>query len=121
LDGQLLPVPADHHLRVRRALADSRRSLRDIAELMQNCPALALSVMREANRQSNELSEPAESLENALNRLGLKRVEALLERQPAVPQEDISQALRQIQLISQHATQQANGLFAGRLARLWQE
>jgi hypothetical protein len=29
--------------------------------------------------------------------------------------------LRQFQLISQHAAQQANGLFASRLARLWQE
>jgi len=121
LDGLLLPVPADRHLHVRRALADSRRSLRDTAELMQDCPALVLSVMREANRKSNELNEPAVSLETALSRLGLKRVEALLERQPAVPQADIPLALRQIQSISQHATQQANGLFAGRLARLWQE
>ncbi|MDH1264190.1 HDOD domain-containing protein [Pseudomonas sp. GD03944] len=121
LDSQLLPVPADSHLRVRRALGDDRRSLRDIAELMQDCPALALSVMREANRKGNELTEPAESLENALTRLGLKRAEALLERQPALPLEEIPLPLRQIQLISQHATQQANGLFAGRLARLWQE
>ncbi|EGH35863.1 hypothetical protein PSYJA_45201, partial [Pseudomonas syringae pv. japonica str. M301072] len=28
---------------------------------------------------------------------------------------------RQLILVSQHATQQANGLFASRLARLWQD
>ena len=121
LDGQLLPVPIESHQQVRRALADSRRSLRDIADLMQSSPALALSVMREANRKSTTLNEPAESLESALSRLGLKRTEELLERQPALPANEIPHALRQIQLISQHATQQANGLFAGRLARLWQE
>ena len=34
------------------AIADSRRSLRDIADLMQDSPALVLSVMREANRHA---------------------------------------------------------------------
>jgi hypothetical protein len=32
-----------------KAIRDSRRSLRDIAELMQDSPALVLCVMREAN------------------------------------------------------------------------
>jgi hypothetical protein len=121
LGNQLLPVPAENLLLVRRAVGDSRRSLRDIAELMQSSPALALSVLREANRKSTGLSEPAENLEKALGRLGLQRVEELLNRQPSMPAAEIPQALRQIQLISQHAAQQANGLFAGRLARLWQE
>ena len=38
-----------------------------------------------------------------------------------MPQVEIPIALRQLQLISQHATQQANGFFASRLARLWQD
>ena len=121
LDKQLLPVPADCHQQVCRALGDSRRSLRYIADLMQGSPALALRVLREANRQTGALGEPAESLENAIGRLGLQRTEELLHRQPTLPAEDIPRALRQVQLISQHASQQANGLFAGRLARLWQE
>ncbi|MNF34085.1 HDOD domain protein [compost metagenome] len=121
LDGVRLPVPATSHEKVRRALGDSRRSLRDIAELTQDSPALALSLLREANAAGNLLSSPAESLEVALSRLGLKRAETLLNRLPAVPEEAIPQALRQLQLISQHAAQQANGLFAARLARLWQE
>lgn len=103
-------------------MADSRRSLREIAELMQGSPALVLSVMREANQHTqNSMAEPAESLEIAINRLGLKRTEALLERLPAVEPEEIPGTLGQLQLISQHAAQQANGLFASRLARLWQE
>lgn len=121
LDEQPLPVPIASHQSVSRALSDNRRSLREIAELMQSSPALALAVLREANRQAGSFSEPAESLESAIGRLGLQRTADLLKRQPARPLDEIPLALRQIQLISQHAAQQANGLFAGRLARLWQE
>jgi hypothetical protein len=122
LDSVRLPVPVASHARVRAAIADNRRSLREIAELMQESPALALSVIREANHHTNNsMTEPAESLEVAINRLGLKRTEELLERLPAVELEEIPATLRQLQLISQHASQQANGLFASRLARLWQE
>ncbi|WP_448091230.1 HDOD domain-containing protein [Pseudomonas azerbaijanoccidentalis] len=122
LDGVRLPVPQASHDRVCRAIRDSRSSLRDIADLMQDSPALALSVIREANRHTHgSMTEPAENLEVAINRLGLKRTEELLERLPAQPMVEIPKALRQLQLISQHATQQANGFFANRLARLWQD
>ncbi|MGK9546052.1 HDOD domain-containing protein, partial [Salmonella enterica subsp. enterica] len=97
------------HERVCKAIRDSRSSLRDIAELMQHSPALVLNVMREANSQAHgSLSGPAENLEVALNRLGLKRAEELLARLPSVPEKDIPVALRQLLLISQHASQQAN-------------
>lgn len=122
LDAVRLPVPQSSHDRVCKAIADSRSSMRDIAELMQDSPALALSVIREANQHTHgSMTEPAENLEIAINRLGLKRTEELLARLPVLPQENIPVALRQLQLISQHATQQANGLFASRLARLWQD
>ncbi|KAF1026802.1 MAG: hypothetical protein GAK37_02571 [Pseudomonas sp.] len=122
LDAVLLPVPKASHDRVCKAIADTRSSLRDIAEVMQNSPALALSVMREANNHTHgSLAEPAENLEVAINRLGLKRTEELLARLPSVPADEIPVALRQLQLVSQHASQQANGLFASRLARLWQD
>jgi hypothetical protein len=122
LDSVRLPVPQASHDRVCSAIRNNRSSLRDIAELMQGSPALALSVIREANRQLHGgLSEPAENLEVAINRLGLKRTEEMLARLPALPQSEIPVALRQLQMISQHATQQANGFFAHRLARLWQD
>lgn len=121
LEGIRLPVPIASHTRVLGALADSRRSLRDIADLMQESPSLVLSVLREANHHSTGLTQPAESLEVAINRLGLKHTEELLHRLPALELQDIPLALRQLQLISQHATQQANGLFGGRMARLWQD
>ncbi|MGE8067408.1 HDOD domain-containing protein [Pseudomonas sp. NPDC089569] len=122
LDNVRLPVPQASHDRVCRAIRDNRSSLRDIAEVMQQSPALALSVIREANRHTHgSMTEPAENLEVAINRLGLKRTEELLERLPAVPETDIAPTLRQLQMISQHATQQANGFFASRLARLWQD
>lgn len=122
LDGIRVPVPKESHDRVLAAVNDNRRSLRDIAELMQDSPSLVLCVMREANHPANaSMAEPAESLEIALNRLGLSRILQLMGRLPAVPADDIPPVLRQFLLISQHATQQANGLFASRLARLWQE
>ncbi|MBA1202876.1 HDOD domain-containing protein [Pseudomonas capeferrum] len=122
LDSIRLPVPKLSHDRVMAAINDSRRSMRDIAELMQGSPALVLSVIREANHSANaSQAEPAESLEVALNRLGLTRTGQLLARLPALPDIDIPPVLRQFQLISQHASQQASGLFASRLARLWQE
>jgi HD-like signal output (HDOD) protein len=121
LDEVRLPIAAHHHEAVRRALQDSRKSLREIAEQMQDSPAIALAMLREANRNASSLGEPAESLEMALNRLGLKRAETLLGQMPVLDEAQIPLALRQLQLISLHAAQQANGLFAGRLARLWQE
>ncbi|MBV7489367.1 HDOD domain-containing protein [Pseudomonas sp. PDM30] len=122
LDGVRLPVPQASHDRVCKAIRDNRSSLRDIADLMQGSPALALSVIREANRHTHgSMTEPAENLEIAINRLGLKRTEELLARLPAEPELEIPKALRQLQMISQHATQQANGFFASRLARLWQD
>ena len=121
LDEVRLPIAARHHEAVRRTLQDSRKSLREIAEQMQDSPAIALAVLREANRNTSSFSEQAESLEMALNRLGLKRAETLLGQMQVLDEAQIPLALRQLQLISLHATQQANGLFAGRLARLWQE
>ncbi len=122
LNSIRLPVARLAHERVSSAINDSNRSLREISERMQDSPALVLSVIREANMAvSNELVEPAESLEIAINRLGLKRTGELLRSLPAVEADDLPVALRQLQMISLHASQQANGLFAARLARLWQE
>ena len=122
LDSVILPVPLASHDRVSRALNNPRSSLREIADLIQGSPALALSVIREANRHvSSSLTEPCENLEVAITRLGLKRTAQLLARLPAVPQNEIPPALRKLQMISQHASQQANGFFASRLARLWQD
>ncbi|HEY0290489.1 MAG TPA: HDOD domain-containing protein [Pseudomonas sp.] len=121
LDGIALPVPATVHARVRSGLTDPSRSMRDIAEIMQQSPALVLSVMREANLHSGGITQPAESLEVAITRLGLARTETLLARLPSMKEQDISLALRQLQMISQHATQQASGLFANQLARLWHD
>lgn len=121
LDGVRLPIATSQLEQVRRYLLDSRRSLRDIAEQIQNSPAIALLLMREANRSNSGFSEPALSLEMALNRLGLTRTEALLLQAPSLAEAQLPAALSQLQLISLHASQQANGLFAGRLARLWQD
>ena len=121
LDAVVLPVFADPYARVQLALRDSSMSMRQIAELIQESPVMALSVIREANRNASATNKPAESLEVALSRIGLKRAEALFAGIPAAQPRDIPAPLRQMVLISRHASQQANGLFAARLARLWQE
>lgn len=120
LDDAPLPAFASVHSKVRLALRDSSKSMRQIAELIQDSPVLALRFIQEANRDIGD-SQPAESLEVALSRIGLQRAEALLARIPAMEAADMSQPLRQLVLISRHASQQANGLFAARLARLWQD
>ncbi|WP_278349504.1 MULTISPECIES: HDOD domain-containing protein [Stutzerimonas stutzeri subgroup] len=120
LDDAPLPAFAGVHGKVRLALRDSSKSMRQIAELIQDSPVLALRFIQEANRGIGD-SQPAESLEVALSRIGLQRAEALLARIPAMEAADMPQPLRQLVLISRHASQQANGLFAARLARLWQD
>ena len=94
LDSVPLPVPQEAHHKVCRAIRDNRSSLRDIADLMQDSPALALSIIREANRHTHgNMATPAENLEVAINRLGLARTEELLARLPAVAQMQIPKAL----------------------------
>lgn len=121
LDAVVLPAHATSHRQVCLALRDSSLSMRQIADLVQTSPVLALYVIREANRNQGAASEPAESLEVALSRIGLQRAGQLLSRIPAVERRDIPAPLRQMVLLSRHASQQANGLFSARLARLWQE
>ena len=53
LESVRIPVPKQSYDRVLAAINDSRRSLRDIAELMQDSPALVLSVMRETKVAAN--------------------------------------------------------------------
>lgn len=121
LDAVALPAFAAPHGQVIQALRDSRLSMRQIAEQVQISPVLALYVIREANRNLGAASEPAESLEVALSRIGLQRAAQLLNRIPAAEPRDIPAPLRQTVLISRHASEQANGLFGARLARLRHE
>ena len=121
LGQSCLPLEQAQHTHLRRTLADSRKNWREMADQIELNPTFALQILREANQSIKSLSEPAESLEIALSRLGLKRCEALLNQTPCVAESEIPVALRQILLISQHASQQARGLFGSRLARLWNE
>ncbi|UTN76292.1 HDOD domain-containing protein [Pseudomonas aeruginosa] len=116
-----LPIPASHYAGLHAALSDSRRSLREIADQLQGSPTLALSILREANRAESARDNPAESLEVALSRLGLARASQLLKTLPSIQDAEMPRVLGQMLLISQHAMQQASGLFGARLARLWQE
>src|SRR5690606_8352978 len=116
-----LPIEQQQHARIRRTLGDSHRTWREIAEVIESSPSFALQVLREANQASNILSDPAESIDTALARLGLSRCETLLNQAPSLREDEIPLAFRQILLISQHASQQARGLFGARLARLWDE
>lgn len=121
LDGVRLPVSTDEHRRVLQTLRDHRSSLGDIAEALQASPSLALLVMRAANRSKSSLSDPAANLEVALSRLGLQSAENLLNQLTPIALEAIPVELRQLQLLSRHAAQQASGLFGARLARLWHD
>ncbi len=116
-----LPLPAEEREPLLRTIRDSRRSLREIAERIYHCPAATLCLIRAANRSRNSLVEPSVGIEQALSRLGLERSEELIRQMPGIPSAEYPQGLAQLLLISQHASQQAKGLFAARLARLWEE
>lgn len=118
LDAVILPAFSGPHAQLRLALRDSSKSMRQIAELIHASPVLALNLIREANRGLAPDDDHAESLEAALGRIGLQRAEALLNRIPAMEAAQIPRPLRQIVVISRHASRQATGLFATRLARL---
>src|SRR5690554_8192959 len=105
LDTVALPAFAAPHGQVIQALRDSRLSMRQIAEQVQISPVLALYVIREANRNLGAASEPAESLEVALSRIGLQRAAQLLNKIPAAEPRDIPAPLRQTVLISRHASE----------------
>lgn len=122
LDGVALPV--GRHLRrdLQLALHQPNASLRDIAQDILTSPALTLAVLREANRaRPGSRAAPAQTLDTALARLGLRRAETLLRGLPVLGAEHTPLPLRQLQLIGQHASQQAGGLFTVRLARHSQE
>lgn len=121
LEEVRLPTLAIDQQRARTALLQEHRSLHEIADQVQNNPGLALLIIREANRGPRGLSEPAESLEVALTRIGLRRALELLARMPVVTLEARTLPLLQLQLMSRHASHLASGLFSARLARLWQE
>jgi hypothetical protein len=121
LDGVRLPVSGDEHRRALQTLRDNRRSLGEMAEALHASPTLALLVMRAANRSKSSLSDPAANLEVALSRLGLQSADNLLNQLTPVSPDKIPPPLRQLQLLSRHAAQQASGLFGARLARLWHD
>ena len=116
-----LPIPAEQREELLRTITDNRRSLGEIAEKLYGCPSAAFCILKAANRSSNSLSEPAVGLEQAIGRLGLEQTEELLRTIPGKTADKFPRGLAQLQLISQHASQQASGLFSSRLARLWQE
>ena len=121
LDSIRLPVLEQDAQQARLALNDAKRSLRDITPQIQATPVLALQIMREANRTAYSQTDQAESLEAALTRIGLQRARELLDSIPATQLNEENRPFFQVVLISQHASQQASGLFSSRLARLWQE
>lgn len=122
LDGVALPVTREVRRDLLLALRRPNSSLREIAQTMLTCPALALALLRDANRHpASSLVEPANSLETALARLGLRRAEALLVGLPVLRAEHTPLPLRQLLLISQHARQQASGLFVPALPRFSQD
>ena len=122
LDRVRLPALAGAHRHAQIALGSEHRTLREITHAIQGCPALALQIMRDANRQADEPDARATSLETALARIGVERaIELLLQIPRLNPEVHPPGPVFQAYLISQHACQQAHGLFSVRLARLWPE
>lgn len=110
-----LPIARAEQLSLQRALTDEHLPLRDVAARAQGSPTFVLAVIREA---SQGLNEPIATTEMAIRRLGVGRAAALLRSLDAQTDDDSALPLRQLQLVSLHAAQQADGVFGARLARL---
>lgn len=121
LDNTKLPVPSGHKVRVEKALLNPNLNLNEIAQSISSAPSIALIFLREANKETGKFDEPAQHLEAALSRLGMLRCRQLLSCLDDTPDADIPIQLRQIWLIGAHAHQQAQTLFANKLARIWPE
>jgi hypothetical protein len=115
LDAVRLPITRAEQLSLQRSLTDDHLSLRDVALRAQASPTFVLALIREASKGRNE---PISTTEMALRRLGLGRALALLLSLDNPAEDAMTAALGQLQLISLHAMQQADGLFGNRLARL---
>ena len=118
LDPIALPVADADITQALRTLTSHGLSLREMAEQLQNSLPQALLLLRHANKSH---LEPCATLELAIRRLGVDKCCELLRNQTAVSAQELPRAYQQCILISQHAAQQAMGLFGARLGRLQQE
>lgn len=118
LDTIPLPIADAALTQALHTLTSPSLSLREMAEQLHDSLPQALVLLRHANKSH---LEPCATLEVAIRRLGINHCCELLRQQTHVPEAELPKAYRQCVLVSQHAAQQALGLFGARLGRLQQE
>ena len=121
LDQTRLPIAADDKRRLLHALSNNHNSIGDIARVAGSSPSIALLFFRAANQGTARAERRAQHMEAVIARLGISRCKELLNSFEVSSEDEIPQELRQLWLISEHANFQASGLFAIKLARLWQD
>lgn len=118
LDTVTLPIAQTDRQLIQDALEAPNASITSIAETLFTVPTMALALMREANAQQSRLREPAQDLVTAVERIGINRLQTLLDEQQVLPLSQFPEVLARAQLISLYAMEEADNLFGSQMARI---
>lgn len=121
LNAFVLPIEKKQQLTLCSHLESEMLNLSELTSELLRVPAAALQICRMAGDAARRRDIDILTLEQACNLLGTQRLNRIIRDLPLAEAEHMPYAYRQLLSISEHALAQAQGLFAHRMARLWQE
>lgn len=117
----VLPAEKNQLERLTRLLDSDLLSITELTREIMQAPVVALQICRVAGESARPRDIDILTLEQACGLLGTQRIAQVLKTIPTAEHHALPLAYRQLLSISEHAQMQAQGLFAQRMARLWQE
>ncbi len=117
----VLPAERKQLERLAGLLESDLLSITELTREIMLIPVVALQICRVAGEAARPRDIDILTLEQACGLLGTQRIAQVLKTIPTVERDELPLAYRQLLSISKHAQMQAQGLFAHRMARLWQE
>lgn len=121
LSATVLPITPAQRERLLQQLNSEMLSLNELTQQIMSVPVAALHVCRAAGEAARNRDIDILTLEQACGLLGTQRLGTLLGNIPVVDISQLPKAYLQLLSISEHAVNQAQGLFSQRIARLWHE
>ncbi|MAC99928.1 MULTISPECIES: hypothetical protein [Pseudomonas] len=121
LNACVLPITRCQRDHLLEQLGSDLLSITELTHQIMRVPVAALHICRQAGEAARKRDVDVLTLEQACSLLGTQRLINLLRELPVVEHDQLPRPYRQLLSISEHAVGQAQGLFANRIARLWQE
>ena len=121
LNACVLPITPGQRDHLLKQLGSDLLSITELTHQLMRVPVAALHICRQAGEAARKRDVDVLTLEQACSLLGTQRLVTLLRELPVVEHDQLPRPYRQLLSISEHAVGQAQGLFANRIARLWQE